>query len=91
MNLTRGRILTTWRKLISEEMKERGDCWDNVVMTMPRAGFLDIEFDDGFGGHEGVPFTLWTKDRVYFPMEYDGADLVRSAPRNPCDEAMDHV
>jgi hypothetical protein len=89
--------LTTWRKLIAEEMSGEGhypprpaDTSKIVACTLDDAG-LDREFDDGFGGTEGAAFTLWTEARVYFPVCYDGAESVGSAPRNPCDEACDHV
>lgn len=46
-------------------------------------------FDGGDGGAEGVPFTAWAETRVFFPLVYDGAEWVGSAPRNPSDEAME--
>ena len=48
-------------------------------------------FDDGFGGVEGVPFTAWSKDWVYFPVCYDGAQWVLRVPRNPCTHITEHV
>ena len=60
-------------------------------VTIEGDAWLDIEFDDGYGVAEGCWFTVWTAKRVYFPKEYDGAEGVRSAPRDPCDEAMRHV
>jgi hypothetical protein len=53
--------------------------------------WLDVVFNDGFGGPEGHPFTVWTGKRVYFPTEYDGAESVDSVPRDPCDEVKSHV
>lgn len=52
---------------------------------------LDYNFDDGFGGTEGMPFTAWTEQRVYFPACYDGAEWIESVPRSPCDEATKHI
>lgn len=72
-------------------MKNRGETWANVVACTLYDEILDVEFEDGFGSPEGKPFTLWTEQRVYFPVEYDGAESVASAPRNPCDEVMEHV
>ncbi len=46
--------------------------------------------DTGHGGEQGQPFTVWTERRVYFPLCYDGAEWVGSAPRDPCDEALRH-
>ncbi len=81
----------TWRKLITEAMDYIGEDWSDVVAMTLTAEQLDVKFDAGYGGAEGVPFTLWTKERVYFPVTYDGAESVGSAPRNPCDEACRHV
>lgn len=83
--------MTTWRELIGEELANRGESWDDVVESTLTEREMDTEFDDGFGSAEGVPFTLWTAARVYFPTEYDGAEGVASAPRNPCTERMAHV
>ena len=69
------------------------DSWDNVVSTWlsyangvlsdNKMDDLDVLFEKGFGGPEGRPFIMWTEDWVYFPLEYDGAETVRSVPRNP--------
>ncbi len=83
--------MTTWRSMITYEMKVRNETWDDVVACTLYDEILDVEFDDDYGTAEGKPFTLWTKNRVYFPTEYDGQESVASAPRNPCDEVMDHV
>jgi len=53
--------------------------------------WLDTKFDDGYGGSNGCRFTLWTRDRVYFPVVYDGSEWVGSVPRDPSDEANRHV
>lgn len=79
----------TWRKLITEAAESVGDTGALVACTLTEAE-LDVEFDDGFGMPEGKPFTAWTETRVYFPVCYDGAETVSSAPRNPCDEAHNH-
>lgn len=54
-------------------------------------GELDIEFYPGYGGEEGVPFTVWTKNRVYFPACYDGSEWVVSVSRNPDGVRTEHV
>lgn len=83
--------MTTWRKEIMRRMGEHGDSWDNIVGTAPDGtDWLDVEFHSGFGGHCGCAFTVWTNDRVYFPIVYDGAEWVGSAPRNPSGEEMRH-
>jgi len=83
--------MTTWRELITLEMEEQGEIWADVVhCTLPDIG-LDAEFDDGYGGEQGKPFTMWTANRVYFPATYDGSEWVASVARNPCDEVTQHV
>lgn len=52
---------------------------------------LDNTVEPESGGVTGCPFTLWTKNFVYFPARYDGAEWVASVPRNPCDVATRHV
>ena len=47
-------------------------------------------FDAGYGAEEGVAFTAWSENYVYFPINYDGAEWVGHAPRNPCDIKMEH-
>lgn len=96
---------TTWRGMISREMESRGESFldtEKCVVgqpphvhreedVIPTEDWLDREFNCGYGSAEGHAFTLWTKNRVYFPTEYDGAEGVASVPRNPCDEVTCHV
>lgn len=81
--------MTTWRKAIMAEMREHGDPGPFVCTLTPEA--LDVDFSDDYGGTHGLPFTAWTKRRVYFPATYDGSEWCASVPRNPCDENTDHV
>lgn len=83
--------MATWRKLISEHMDWHAEDFSDVVSCTLSDEELDKEFDEDYGGPEGKPFTLWTKNRVYFPVTYDGAEWVRSAPRNPSKESVEHV
>ena len=46
---------------------------------------LDQEFDNGFGGEDCFPIYAWTKSRVFFIGEYDGATGLNWVPRNPID------
>ena len=86
-------MITTWRDRISYAMEEHGETLDDVTGAAPAisAGWLDVEFDDGWGRAEGAPFTLWTSRRVYFPVVYDGSEWAASVPRRPCREITDHV
>lgn len=81
--------MATWRQLIEDEIKRRGTEFPDTFI--PADLNIDKEFDNGYGGTEGEPFTAWSDSRVYFPVVYDGSEWVESAPRNPCDEVMEHV
>ncbi len=81
--------MTTWQKEIADAKGAVSDVSLFVAMTLTLEEYTR-EFSNGFGGAEGVPFTYWTEDRVYFPVVYDGSEWVGSAPRNPCDEATKH-
>ena len=82
---------TTWRKEITSEMVALGESWADVVAcTLTEAG-LDREFKNGYGGTNGQPFTLWTKDRVYFPACYDGMEWVASVSRALDGKPTEHI
>ena len=81
---------TTWRKEIELAMHKVEDSFENMEHSTLTCEELDKPFDDCFGGTHGEPFTLWTKDFVYFPLCYEGAEWAGSAPRWPCDIAMRH-
>lgn len=81
---------TTWRKEIEQRMQENNEkTFLHFVCTLTEEE-LDIEFDPGYGGTEGLPFTAWTEDFVYFPICYDGAEWCGSVSRNPNGEPTRH-
>lgn len=85
---------TTWRQKF--EAARLPDTWSagddsDVVAVAPNVEALDVEFYAGFGGSEGPPILIWTEERVYFPVVYDGAEWMESAPRNPTTEPQRHV
>jgi hypothetical protein len=83
---------TNWNELIVENMEKYGETMKDEIGHAPLGDDWVYErFDDGYGGINGCPFTLWTKKRVYFPVCYDGAEWVGSVPRNPCLEATIHL
>lgn len=82
---------TTWRKLLVDAMGETNESFADIESSTLTEGELDTEFDNGYGLSEGVPFTVWTKNHVYFPAVYDGAEWAASVPRNPNDHATNHV
>lgn len=89
--------MTTWRKELDEartysELDEpvtRDE--SEVIAVAPNDAALDVEFDDGYGGSQGPHVLIWTVDRVYFPVTYDGREWLGSAPRNPQPEGQGHV
>jgi len=75
--------------LVDAEMQKRGEIWDDVEFcTMPERRLNKLR---QLSRHscDGVPFNLWTKTRVYFPVLSDEMGIVHieSVPRNPCGEA----
>ena len=77
--------MATWRgKLAGSRVTE----WEAVA---PNEAALDEEFDARYGGPEGPNFLVWTTTHVWFPVCYDGAEWVGSAPRNPTNEGQEHV
>jgi hypothetical protein len=80
--------MATWRELIFETLVENSDI-DTYVTTLSEEE-LDIKFHSGYGIEEGLPFTAWTTNYVYFPISYDGSESVGYCPRNPNGVAMYH-
>jgi hypothetical protein len=84
--------MVTWRELITKTMSRFDENFEDVVHSVSENdNWLDINFDNGYGLAEGQPFTLWTKNRVYFPVQYDGSEWVESVPRNPNQEVKSHI
>ena len=56
--------MTTWQKLITQALEHNKESWDDVESMSPKKGkWLEYLFDDDFGSIEGVPFTIWTKNK----------------------------
>ena len=83
--------MTNWKECIEGEMKLHNETFDDVVECTLTKEELMVEFDSGFGGSEGAPFTLWTTNRTYFPVVYDGAEWVGSVSRNPDGKPTYHL
>lgn len=79
-----------WGNMLKEAFAENKEDYSKMETTLSEEG-LNKEFDDGYGGSQGDPFTAWGEKYVYFPVVYDGAEWVGSAPRNPCEEKCSHV
>lgn len=80
---------TTWRREFEMERESRGDV-SALVAVAPADIDLDREFSGGYGSSQGEAILLWTEERVYFPVVYDGAEWLGSAPRNPVAEGQSH-
>lgn len=75
--------MINWKELLQEEMGFYNETFDDVVECTLTEEQLMKQFDCGYGGTEGESFTVWTTNRVYFPICYDGAEWVGSVSRNP--------
>jgi hypothetical protein len=82
---------TNWRKEIDNALRCNKECWRDIYECTLTQEELNKEFDPGYGGEEGLPFTVWTKDYVYFPACYDGSEWVAWVHRNPDGHATSHV
>jgi len=80
---------TTWRKQLIEAFKYTEDNIESLKTTLTEDE-LDVKFDGGYGGINGVPFTAWSRKFVYFPVVYDGAEWVGYVRRNPCSVKTNH-
>ena len=74
---------TTWRLELSFELEKNNESWEDVESTTLSEEDMDKEFSSGYGVLGGCAFTLWTKNKVYFPICYDGSEWAGSAARNP--------
>lgn len=81
---------TNWQEDLTEAMKENGETWEDVESHTLAENELHERFNHGYGGTCGVPFTLWTKNTVYFPICYDGAEWVGHVARNPNGKPTEH-
>jgi hypothetical protein len=80
-----------WFNAIAHVMEYTKESWDDVESCTLTKEELLVEFDGGYGCTEGEPFTLWTRNFIYFPAQYDGAEWVAYVSRNPNSESTYHV
>lgn len=76
--------------MLLDVMWERGETLADIEANTMTDKEMNKEFDSGYGGTRGVPFTVWTKNTVYFPICYDGAEWVGSVSRNPDGKSTEH-
>ena len=82
---------TTWNTLLSEALQKNDESWGDVESSTLSEGEMLTEFDCDYGGVNGCPFTVWTKNYVYFPACCDGSEWVASVSRNPNGKPTEHV
>ena len=75
--------MSTWKKLLEEAMQDRGETLADLEANTLTGADMVKEFDSGYGGTEGAPFTAWSAKTVYFPIQYDGSEWVGSVSRHP--------
>lgn len=75
--------MNSWANMIAEFN-------DTIIACTLTDEEMAKEFYDGYGGTEGAPFTAWSKEWVYYPVCYDGAEWIGRAPRNICDYSCTH-
>jgi len=80
--------MKTWRALISDELARQNESWDDVYSGTLLDSELDAEFAEGALGE---PFTLWTHDRVYFPVLLEAGQAVASVSRLPDGLPTQHI
>lgn len=76
--------------MIGNALKENGESWASVEANTMTKAEMEKKFDEGYGEINGIPFTIWTRDKVYFPVCYDGEEWVGCVSRNPDGKPTDH-
>jgi hypothetical protein len=85
------KTMATWKDYLESAFVLDGDSWANVESSTLSESELNREFDSDYSSTEGAPFTVWTARRVYFPVQYDGAEWVASVARHPDGKPTNHV
>jgi hypothetical protein len=80
----------SWKTTLEGVMACHGETLQDLEAITLTDDELAAEFDSGYGGTEGKPFTAWSTKRVYFPICYDGAEWVGSVSRHPDGKPTEH-
>ncbi|MDE1484730.1 hypothetical protein KKI95_18095 [Xenorhabdus bovienii] len=83
--------MATWRELLEHEMKAHNENLLLIESNTLTKEQMDIEFDSGYGAENGLPFTVWSQQRIYFPCCYDGNEWVGSVSRHPDGNPTEHI
>ena len=85
-------MTTTWKEQIEIEMELYGESLSDIVSSTMSEDEFNKEFDNERGYNNGIPFTVWTTNRVYFPvgsnMSYEWCN---SVARNPDGKPTSHI
>jgi hypothetical protein len=82
---------TTWQLELEKAMTKAGESGKEIVGCTLTQQELDVKFPVDYGAPHGKSFTLWTANRVYFPVAVNGLEWVESVPRYPNNEPTYHV
>ena len=74
----------SWHQMILDQASRLGEEVECSIPSLDDAA-MTRTFDCGYGSTNGKPFVAFTENFVLFPVEYDGAEWVGWAPRNPVD------
>jgi len=86
------RNLVCWKELLTEAMEENNEAWNDIVSNTMSEEEMRRPFDSWpSSGREGIPFTVWTHNSVYFPVTYDGREWVERVARNPDGKPTEHI
>lgn len=84
------REMDSWEQLFAEAFELTGESWADVVSSTMTSEEMRAKFHAGYGGTEGIAFTVWTERKVYFPICYDGSEWVGFVSRNPDGQPTEH-
>lgn len=77
--------------MLDKELAGNNEDWSDVESNTMSEEDMTKMFDAGYGSTKGMPFTMWTKRSVYFPVCYDGAEWVECVSRDPDGKPTGHV
>ena len=79
-----------WQDMLIEEMTSRGETMADVEASALTSEQMKVTFDSGIGATHGEPFTVWTRNSVYFPLCCEGFESCGSVSRNPDEKPTAH-
>jgi len=83
--------MTTWKIELDRALKQNGETWIDIESSTLTEEEENKDFDSSLGVKCGCSFTVWTKERVYFPAIYDGSEWVESVSRFPDNKVTKHI